>query len=69
MDAAWAGDATISVTLNLVRGSTQSREMHAANRITNLHMSYTITLTALAPYPRSSRKFRPPLWSRRLSSL
>jgi len=53
----WAGDATITVTLNPARGSTESREMHTQPTGSQIsYATYTITLTALAPYPRSSRE-------------
>ena len=61
MDAfcVWAGDATISVTLNPVKGPTESREMHTQATGSQIsYASYTITLTALAPYPRSSQEIR-----------
>jgi hypothetical protein len=59
MDAfcVWAGDATISVTLNPAKGSAESREMHTQPTGSQIsYASYTITLTALAPYPRSSQE-------------
>src|SRR6187455_2085851 len=53
----WAGDATISVTLNPAKGQTESREMHTQPTGSQIsYASYTITLTALAPYPRSRRE-------------
>jgi hypothetical protein len=53
----WAGDATISVTLNPAKGSTESREMHTQPTGSQIsYENYTITLTALAPYPRSSQE-------------
>ena len=61
MDAlcVWAGDATISVTLNPANGPTESREMHIQATGSQIsYASYTITLTALAPYPRSSQEIR-----------
>lgn len=61
MDAlcVWAGDATISVTLNPARGATESREMHTQPTGSQIsYANYTITLTALAPYPRSSQEIR-----------
>jgi len=62
MDAmcVWAGDATISVTLNPANGPTESREMHTQATGSQIsYASYTITLTALAPYPRSSQEILP----------
>ena len=71
MDAlcVWAGDATISVTLNPANGPTESREMHTQPTGSQIwYANYTITLTALAPYPDRARKFWRPTTSRRLSS-
>ena len=59
MDAmcVWAGDATIAVTLNPPKGSTESREMHTQPTGSQIsYAGYTITLTALAPYPRSNQE-------------
>jgi hypothetical protein len=59
MDAAcvWAGDATISVTLNSMKGATESREMHTQPVESQIsYANYTIALTALVPYPRSSQE-------------
>ena len=55
----WAGDAIISVILDPTGGvKTQTpREMHtqpAGSQIS--YAGYTITLTALAPYPRSNQE-------------
>lgn len=53
----WAGDATISVILDPSSGATTSRELHtqpAGSQIS--YGSYTIALTELVPYPRSSRQ-------------
>ena len=53
----WAGDAIISVTLNPVKGATASREMHTQPTGSQIsYANYTITLTALAPYPRSNQE-------------
>jgi hypothetical protein len=52
----WAGDAIITVTLNPPKGSTESREMHTQTTGSQIsYANYTITLTALAPYPRSNQ--------------
>ena len=59
MDAlcVWAGDATISVTLDPAKGATESREMHTQPTGSQIsYANYTITLTALAPYPRSGQE-------------
>jgi hypothetical protein len=53
----WAGDATISVTLNPAKGATESRELHTQQTGSQIsYANYTITLTALAPYPRSNQE-------------
>lgn len=62
MDAlcVWAGDAAVAVTLQPARGAADSRELHTqppGSQIT--YGSYTIALTALAPYPKSSQDIRP----------
>jgi hypothetical protein len=55
----WAGDATISVTLNPAKGPTESHEMHTQPTGSQIsYANYTITLAALAPYPRSSQEVR-----------
>ena len=61
MDAlcVWAGDATISVSLNPDNGPTESREMHTQPTGSQIwYANYTITLTALTPYPVSSQEIR-----------
>ena len=53
----WAGDAIIAVTLNPAKGATESREMHTQATGSQIsYKDYTITLTALAPYPRSTQE-------------
>ena len=53
----WAGDAIIAVTLNPAKGATESRELHTQQTGSQIsYANYTITLTALAPYPRSSQE-------------
>jgi hypothetical protein len=62
MDAVcvWAGDATIAVTLTSSKGSAESRELHTQPTGSQIsYASYTIALTQLAPYPRSSQKTEP----------
>jgi hypothetical protein len=59
MDAVcvWAGDAIISVTLKPAKGAAESREMHTQPTGSQIsYANYTIKLTALAPYPRSSQE-------------
>jgi hypothetical protein len=58
MDAVcvWAGVATITITIRPGNGAAQSHELHTqptASHIT--YGTYTIALTALAPYPRASQ--------------
>lgn len=62
MDAlcVWAGDATVAVTLRPSTGGAESRELHtqpAGSQIS--YGGYTIALSALAPYPKSSESIRP----------
>ena len=59
MDAicVWAGDATVAITLTPSKGSAESRELHTQPTGSQISFAgYTIVLTALAPYPRSSQK-------------
>ena len=59
MDAVcvWAGDATLAVTLTASPGGTELREIHTQPTGSQIsYDKYLITLTALAPYPRSSQK-------------
>jgi len=63
MDAicVWAGDATISVILDPTGGHvTQTpRELHTQQTGSQIsYDNYTIALTALAPYPKSSHTIR-----------
>jgi hypothetical protein len=52
-----AGDAIIAVTLSPAKGATESREMHTQPTGSQIsYANYTIKLTALAPYPRSSQE-------------
>ena len=56
----WAGDAAVAVTLHPPKGAAESRELHTQPTGSQLsYASYTITLTALAPYPQSSREIPP----------
>ena len=62
MDAmcVWAGDATVVVTLHPSSGAAESRELHVQPPGSQIsYSSYTITLTALAPYPRSTQQIQP----------
>ena len=62
MDAlcVWAGDATVAVTLAPTKGAASSQELHTQQSGSQIsYGSYTIALTALAPYPRSSQEIRP----------
>ena len=53
----WAGDAIVAVTVNPAKGATESRELHTQPTGSQIsYANYTITLTALAPYPRSSQQ-------------
>ena len=58
----WAGDATVAVILDPTGGKTTQipRELHTQQNGSQIsYGSYTIALTALAPYPRSSQEIRP----------
>ena len=61
MDAmcVWAGDATVAITLAAATGPAESRELHVqpAGSKTS-YANFTIALTALAPYPRSTGPIR-----------
>lgn len=62
MDAlcVWIGDATVVVTLHPSQGAAESRELHTQPAGSQISYSgYTIKLTALAPYPRSSQQIQP----------
>ena len=62
MDAlcVWAGDATISVTLQPEKGDAAMRELHTQQTGSQIsYGSYTIALTALQPYPRASQETKP----------
>ena len=53
----WAGDATVAITLTPSRGSAESRALHTQPTGSQIpYANYTIALTALAPYPRSTQK-------------
>lgn len=57
MDAmcVWAGDAIVTVTLKPLSGASESRELHTQPTGSQIsYANYTIALTTLAPYPRSS---------------
>ena len=58
MDAfcVWAGDATVAVTLRAPNNASEPRELHTQPGGSQVPFSeYSITLTALAPYPRSGQ--------------
>jgi hypothetical protein len=62
MDAlcVWAGDATVAVTVKAPAGTAEARELHTEPGRSQMPFSdYTITLAALAPYPRSSQTIQP----------
>ena len=53
----WAGDATVAITLTPSKGSSESRELHVQSSGSQIsYASYTIALTALAPYPRATQQ-------------
>jgi hypothetical protein len=55
----WAGDATVAITLTPSKGSAESRELHVQPSGSQIsYAGYTIALTALAPYPRTSQEIR-----------
>ena len=55
-----AGDAVISVSLQPARGEKTARELHTQPSGSQIsYGSYTIALTELQPYPRSTRETRP----------
>jgi hypothetical protein len=59
MDAlcVWGGDAVVTVTLDPSRGASEMRELHTQPTGSQIsYANYTIALTALAPYPRSSQE-------------
>jgi hypothetical protein len=56
----WAGDGVVAVTLQAPKSPAESRELHTqANGSQISYSDYTIKLSALAPYPRSSQEIRP----------
>jgi hypothetical protein len=56
----WAGDATLAITLTPSKGSAESRELHTQPSGSQISYSnYTIKLTALVPYPRSTQPVGP----------
>jgi hypothetical protein len=56
----WAGDAIIAVSLSQTAGGQAERELHTTpNGSEATYLAYSITLVALAPYPRSDRQIRP----------
>ena len=55
----WAGDATVAVTLTPSNGAAEWRELHTQPTGSQIsHANFIISLTALAPYPRSSQQIR-----------
>jgi hypothetical protein len=62
MDAlcVWAGDAVVVVSLSQAARARDQRELHtdpSGSKVS--YLAYSITLVALAPYPRSDRQTRP----------
>jgi hypothetical protein len=56
----WAGDATVAVSLSRSGTVAQSSELHTQPTGSQISYSdYTISLTELTPYPRSSQKTPP----------
>lgn len=56
----WAGDAVVIVVLKAPKGPPESRELHMRPSGPGItYDDYTITLTALAPYPRAGQEIRP----------
>jgi hypothetical protein len=56
----WAGDAIVMVQLSQAAGSQVQRELHTDPGGSEAsYLAYSITLVALAPYPRSDRQIRP----------
>jgi hypothetical protein len=56
----WAGDAVVALSISQGPGGSVSRELHtnAAESVTS-YLAYSITLLALAPYPRTDRQISP----------
>jgi hypothetical protein len=56
----WAGDAIAKVSLSQSGGSPADLDLHTgAGGSQASYLGYVITLTVLAPYPRSDRPIRP----------
>jgi hypothetical protein len=53
----WAGDATVAITLTPSNGPVESRQLHVQPSASQIsYAGYTIALTALAPYPRTTQQ-------------
>jgi hypothetical protein len=62
MDAlcVWVGDAIVMVSLSQAAGGQVQRELHTLPTGSEAsYLAYSVTLVALAPYPRSDRRIRP----------
>jgi hypothetical protein len=56
----WAGDATVAIRLTPSQSAAESRELHTQPAGSTIsYANFTITLSALAPYPRSTQPIRP----------
>jgi hypothetical protein len=56
----WVGDATVAVILSRGGGGYVERELRTYPRGSETsYLGYSVTLVALAPYPRSDREIRP----------
>jgi hypothetical protein len=56
----WAGEAIVAVSVKAATGGPETRELSttpSGSAIT--YAGYTISMTALAPYPRASQQIRP----------
>ena len=62
MDAlcVWAGEAIVALSLTAANGGPETRELKTTpSGSVAAYADYTISLTALAPYPRASQQIRP----------
>jgi hypothetical protein len=60
VNCVWAGEATVAISVSNARGDAEKRELKTSPGGSSFEWgSYTVSLTALTPYPRTTQQIPP----------
>jgi hypothetical protein len=60
VNCVWAGEATVAISVSIARGDAEQRELKTSPGASTVSLAaYTIALTGLTPYPRTSQQIPP----------